>query len=80
MCNSKTLGGFLLISQTRTTVNNAVMENTSKTSFLENIKLKFLTLLYFNHGTQVGNREQINPFTLTDFHSAAPQGAVLAPG
>lgn len=54
MWNSKTLGGFLLISQTITTINNDVTENTSKTSFLENIKLKFLISLYFNRGTQVG--------------------------
>lgn len=53
MWNSKTLGGFLLISQTVTTINGAVMEDTSKISFLENTKLKFLTSWYFNHGTRV---------------------------
>lgn len=39
------------------------MEETSKRSFLENGKLNFLTSLYFNHGTPVKTRWQVNHFS-----------------
>lgn len=66
-------------------MNNAGMENTAKTSFLENTKVKFFTSLYFKPwcmgGELRGDKSFFLPLnlsvpTLTAFPSAASQGAV----